>query len=140
MTAKRKYAQIKRGPLGSLIFARRKVLHLTQDELARRLHTSRPWVSNVETGKVKLIQFDELAALAAALGLPQELVEHRYEKTTNAEPGDPEVNDLKTLTAEIRVLREEIAGLREDMRRDSNLSADEKLDRIAAECERATNG
>jgi SOS-response transcriptional repressor LexA len=39
--------------LGSLIRQRRKGLHLTQDQVATRVGISKPYLSNIETGKVK---------------------------------------------------------------------------------------
>lgn len=37
--------------VGMLVRSRRKELGWTQDELAKRLRTSRPWVVHLETGK-----------------------------------------------------------------------------------------
>ena len=64
---KRGYSEIDRGPLGAAIFQTRKQRRLTQMELANRLGRNRPWVSNVETGKVKILNEEDLVGLSAVL-------------------------------------------------------------------------
>ena len=66
---KRKYAEIDRGPLGTAVFQTRKQRRLTQGELAKRLGRNRPWISNVETGKVTNLQEEDLVGLAAVLNI-----------------------------------------------------------------------
>ena len=64
---KRSFGQIDRGPLGMLVFSARKQRRLTQADLALAIGRDRPWLSDVETGKITHVADDDLHALANAL-------------------------------------------------------------------------
>ncbi len=66
---KRAFRDIDRGPLGAMLFSARKRKRLTQAELASRIDRDRPWVSDVETGKIMHVPDNDLDAVAAILGL-----------------------------------------------------------------------
>lgn len=66
---KRSFADIDRGPLGGVVFEARKRLMLTQAGLASAIGRDRPWLSDVETGKVTHVPDDDLASLAGSLRL-----------------------------------------------------------------------
>ena len=67
--AKRSFADIDRGPLGGAIFEARRRRRATQAQLAASIERDRPWLSDVETGKVTHVPDDDLASLAAFLSL-----------------------------------------------------------------------
>ena len=67
--AKRSFADIDRGPLGGAIFEARKRREATQAQLAASIERDRPWLSDVETGKVTHVPDEDLANLAAFLRL-----------------------------------------------------------------------
>ena len=67
--AKRSFADIDRGPLGGTIFEARKRRGATQAELAASIERDRPWLSDVETGKVTHVPDEDLAKVAAFLSL-----------------------------------------------------------------------
>jgi transcriptional regulator with XRE-family HTH domain len=56
--------------LSGLVRARRERLHLTQDELARRVGVSRSEISEIEAGRVKHPRAGVFARLGKVLGLP----------------------------------------------------------------------
>ncbi len=56
--------------LAALVRARRERLHLTQDELAKRVGVSRSEISEIEAGRVKHPRAGVFARLGKVLGLP----------------------------------------------------------------------
>ncbi len=66
---KRSFADIDRGPLGGAVFEARKRLRMTQAKLAASIERDRPWLSDVETGKVTHVPDKDLANLATFLRL-----------------------------------------------------------------------
>ena len=64
---KRAFSEIDRGTLGSLLFNARKQKRFTQAELANGIGRDRPWLSDVETGKITHVPDDDLRSLAAVL-------------------------------------------------------------------------
>lgn len=64
---KRAFGQIDRGPLGGAVFEARKRLKLSQAQLAEAIGRDRPWLSDVETGKVTHVPDHDLAELARSL-------------------------------------------------------------------------
>ena len=53
---------------GSILKERRKELHLTQEDLAKKIHKNRTYISRVEKGETDL-QLSSLTMLLNALGL-----------------------------------------------------------------------
>jgi len=78
---KRAFAEIDRGALGTLVFNARKQRALTQAGLAQAIGRDRPWLSDVETGKITHVPDDDLAALAVALSLSPPDVRAAHERT-----------------------------------------------------------
>ena len=66
---KRAFNDIDRGALGGLIFNARRQHSLTQSDVAAAIGRDRPWLSDVETGKITFVPDDDLRALADALSL-----------------------------------------------------------------------
>jgi RNA polymerase subunit RPABC4/transcription elongation factor Spt4/predicted XRE-type DNA-binding protein len=66
---KRAFNDIERGALGSLIFNARRLHSLTQAQVAMAIGRDRPWLSDVETGKITYVPDDDLQALAQKLDL-----------------------------------------------------------------------
>ena len=66
---KRAFGEIDRGALGSLLFNARKKKRLTQAQLAEVIGRDRPWLSDVETGKVTHVPDEDVHALAIALNM-----------------------------------------------------------------------
>lgn len=66
---KRAFNDIDRGALGGLIFNARRLHSLTQAEVAAAIGRDRPWLSDVETGKITFVPDDDIRALAHALSL-----------------------------------------------------------------------
>ena len=80
---KRAFHEIDRGMLGGMLFGARKQRRLTQEDVARAIERDRPWLSDVETGKITHVSDDDLEALGSALQLsPDELVRARDRTTT----------------------------------------------------------
>ncbi len=65
--SKRAFNEIDRGMLGGLLFNARKQRRLTQAQLADAIGRDRPWLSDVETGKITHVPDDDLRALSTAL-------------------------------------------------------------------------
>ncbi len=55
--------------LGSRVLLARRDLEMNQDELARHVGVSRPFISDIERGKTKNVGVETVMALAAALGV-----------------------------------------------------------------------
>ncbi len=68
---KRAFNDIDRGVLGGLIFNARRLHSLTQAEVAAAIGRDRPWLSDVETGKITFVPDDDIRALALALSLDE---------------------------------------------------------------------
>lgn len=66
---KRAFNDIDRGALGGLIFNARRLHSLTQAEVAAAIGRDRPWLSDVETGKITFVPDDDIHALAVVLSL-----------------------------------------------------------------------
>ena len=66
---KRAFNNIDRGVLGGLIFNARRLHGLTQAQVATAIGRDRPWLSDVETGKITFVPDEDLEALAQTLGL-----------------------------------------------------------------------
>lgn len=66
---KRAFNDIDRGALGGLIFNARRLHSLTQAQVAADIGRDRPWLSDVETGKITYVPDDDIRALAETLGL-----------------------------------------------------------------------
>jgi len=66
---KRAFNDIDRGVLGGLIFNARRLHSLTQAEVAAAIGRDRPWLSDVETGKITFVPDDDIRALADTLSL-----------------------------------------------------------------------
>ncbi|MDE2869438.1 MAG: zinc-ribbon domain-containing protein [Chloroflexota bacterium] len=66
---KRAFNDIDRGALGGLIFNARRLHSLTQAEVAAAIGRDRPWLSDVETGKITFVPDDDIRALAHTLSL-----------------------------------------------------------------------
>jgi len=71
---KRSFSEIDRGPLGGAVFDARKRLGMTQAQLAGSIGRDRPWLSDVETGKVTHVPDEDLALLASRLESDIELL------------------------------------------------------------------
>lgn len=87
---KRAFSEIDRGTLGILLFNARKQKRLTQAELAHAIGRDRPWLSDVETGKITHVPDDDLRALAEVLetGL-EDLMRARDRTTVRTHPVTP---------------------------------------------------
>jgi len=66
---KRAFNDIDRGALGGLIFNARRLHSLTQAQVAVAIGRDRPWLSDVETGKITFVPDEDIGALAAILEL-----------------------------------------------------------------------
>ena len=66
---KRAFNDIDRGTFGGLIFTARRLHGLTQAEVATAIGRDRPWLSDVETGKITFVPEDDIEALAQTLDL-----------------------------------------------------------------------
>ena len=66
---KRAFNDIDRGALGGLIFNARRLHSLTQAEVSVAIGRDRPWLSDVETGKITFVPDDDIRALADTLSL-----------------------------------------------------------------------
>ena len=66
---KRAFNDIDRGALGGLIFNARRLHSLTQADVAAAIGRDRPWLSDVETGKITFVPDDDIRALADTLSL-----------------------------------------------------------------------
>ncbi len=66
---KRAFGEIDRGTLGIFLFNARKRERLTQAQLAEVIGRDRPWLSDVETGKVTHVPDEDVHALATALSI-----------------------------------------------------------------------
>lgn len=69
---KRAFTDIDRGALGGLIFNARRLHSLTQADVAAAIGRDRPWLSDVETGKITFVPDDDIRALALALSLDEQ--------------------------------------------------------------------
>ncbi|MCY3958743.1 MAG: zinc-ribbon domain-containing protein [Chloroflexi bacterium] len=69
---KRAFNDIDRGALGGLIFNARRLHSLTQAEVAAAIGRDRPWLSDVETGKITFVPDEDIQALAQALSLDEQ--------------------------------------------------------------------
>lgn len=69
---KRSFSEIDRGPFGAVVFDARKRRRLTQAEVAHAIGRDRPWVSDVETGKISDIADEDLEGMAVVLGFEVE--------------------------------------------------------------------
>ena len=87
--AKRSFADIDRGPLGGAIFEARKRREATQAQLAASIQRDRPWLSDVETGKVTHVPDEDLANLAAFLRLNVASLKAARDRT-NSRSGPPQ--------------------------------------------------
>ncbi len=87
---KRSFDDIARGSFGGLIFAARKQHVLTQAQLAEKIERDRPWLSDVETGKITHVLDEDIRALAHALGLDvDQLLSARNRSSSRLSP-EPE--------------------------------------------------
>lgn len=95
--------------LGLVIRNRREELELTQDKLATRVGISKPYLSNIETGKTKNPPADRIVeAIEQALDLPPRLlVKMAHLARTPQDVRD----DHEMLLAEVRRLREVLRSL-----------------------------
>lgn len=66
---KRSFHEIERGALGAMLFSARKRKRLTQAQLAGQIDRDRPWVSDVETGKITHVPDEDLESVALILEL-----------------------------------------------------------------------
>ena len=66
---KRAFNDIDRGTLGGLIFTARRLHGRTQSQVAAEIGRDRPWLSDVETGKITFVPEDDIRALARTLDL-----------------------------------------------------------------------
>lgn len=66
---KRTFSDIDRGSFGGLVFNARKKQGLTQAQLAVTIRRDRPWLSDVETGKITHVLDDDIDNLARTLSL-----------------------------------------------------------------------
>ena len=66
---KRAFNDIDRGAFGGLIFHARRMHSLSQAQVADAIGRDRPWLSDVETGKITYVPDDDIGALARTLGL-----------------------------------------------------------------------
>lgn len=75
---KRAFNDIDRGTFGGLIFTARRLNGLTQAQVATAIGRDRPWLSDVETGKITFVPEDDIQALSRALDLdPRQLTSAR---------------------------------------------------------------
>ena len=68
---KRSFAEIDRGPLGTVIFAARRRIGLTQAQLAAAIGRDRPWISDLETAKITFINDEDAANIVARLPITE---------------------------------------------------------------------
>lgn len=66
---KRAFNDIDRGTFGGLIFTARRLHGLTQAQVATAIGRDRPWLSDVETGKITFVPDDDIQALSRTLNL-----------------------------------------------------------------------
>ena len=66
---KRAFNDIDRGAIGGLIFNARRLHSLTQAQVAAAIGRDRPWLSDVETGKIRHVPDEDIQALAQTLDL-----------------------------------------------------------------------
>ena len=66
---KRAFNDIDRGTLGGLIFTARRLHGRTQSQVAVEIGRDRPWLSDVETGKITFVPEEDIRALARTLDL-----------------------------------------------------------------------
>lgn len=66
---KRAFNDIDRGAVGGLVFNARRLHSLTQAQVAAAIGRDRPWLSDVETGKITYVPDDDIRALAQTLDL-----------------------------------------------------------------------
>lgn len=66
---KRAFNDIDRGTFGGLIFTARRLHGLTQAQVASAIGRDRPWLSDVETGKITFVPEDDIQALSQTLAL-----------------------------------------------------------------------
>jgi hypothetical protein len=84
---KRTFSDIDRGSFGGLVFNARKKQGLTQAELAEMIKRDRPWLSDVETGKITHVLDDDIDNLARTLSLdPSQLRGARARSRSRAIP------------------------------------------------------
>ncbi len=102
--AKRSFADIDRGPLGGVIFEARKRQGATQAQLAASIERDRPWLSDVETGKVTHVPDEDLSSLAGFLNLDVASLKAARDSTNSKSsprwPAPPPVNLLTRLCIE----------------------------------------
>lgn len=92
---KRSFSDIARGSFGGLVFAARKQHGLTQAQLAEKIDRDRPWLSDVETGKITHVLDEDIRALAQILGLDvYQLLGARNRSRSRLSP-DPESNSVR---------------------------------------------
>ena len=80
---KRTFADIDRGPLGGAVFEARKRLKVTQAQLAGSIARDRPWLSDVETGKVTHVPDEDLTRLAGSLEMDYEFLREARDSTNS---------------------------------------------------------
>jgi len=66
---KRAFNDIDRGTFGGLVFTARRLHGLTQAQVATAIGRDRPWLSDVETGKITFVPEDDIQALSQTLDL-----------------------------------------------------------------------
>ena len=94
--------------MGQRILARRKILGLTQDDLAEMIGVTPPMISNLEQGK-KAIRPDNLAKVCKALGLSTDFVLYGADTQTVV---DVIADKLTQLTdAELQIVNDMIDAL-----------------------------
>ena len=94
--------------MGQRILARRKILGLTQDDLAEIIGVTPPMISNLEQGK-KAIRPDNLAKVCKALGLSADFVLYGADTQTAV---DVIADKLTQLTdAELQIVNDMIDAL-----------------------------
>ncbi len=85
---KRPFRDIDRGAFGGLLFRARKQRRRTQAQVAGAIGRDRPWLSDVETGKVTHVPDDDVRALALTLDLdPGQLLATRDRARAHAASG-----------------------------------------------------
>lgn len=92
---KRSFSDIARGSFGGLVFAARKQHRLTQAQLAEKIERDRPWLSDVETGKITHVLDEDIRALAQALGLDVDQLLGARDRSRSRLSPDPESNGVR---------------------------------------------
>lgn len=119
--------------LGQRVLLARRDLDINQDELARRVGVSRPFVSDIERGKTTNVGVETVFALAEALGVRAAYLMGLSDVVVDEDAIGEEGGLYVTMDAEERRLLEDVVGLFRGLGRDDQRLALSFLRRMAGE-------